>query len=96
MTGSIFRGMGYLLNDDTASGGQKQEADLLGCNHCDRLMRRKFWEARGGHCFVCDRSICPRCLQRIPKHGCEHSVRRFTAALEDEYRKQQNARVLGI
>ena len=96
MVRTVYSGMGYVLADDSASGGEKREADLLGCNHCDRLMRKSVWREKGGHCLVCDRPICAGCLARIPTHGCEHSVRRFTAAVEENYRREQNARVLGI
>lgn len=96
MVTSIYRGMGYLLNDDRASGGGKQEADMLGCKHCLRLMRKPIWQREGG--FSCARCgpVCNACLIRIPTHGCENFMRRLEGALERQYQRDQLTKVLGV
>lgn len=93
---SVFTGHGYLLSDDRASGGKKDEADLLGCNHCQALLKRSAWAENGGMCMSCDAPVCSLCRDRIPTHGCEHFLRQLTEALETQYRRDQNMRVLGI
>lgn len=95
MVATVYSGMGYTLADDTASGGKRREADLLGCNHCQRLMRKHWWQQDGGMCLQCSRPVCPGCRDRIPTHGCENFMRRLEGALNDRYRRDQNARVLG-
>jgi hypothetical protein len=95
MVKSVFNGVGYLLSDDTASGGARVEADMLGCYHCQRLMRRKLWADDGGFCHCCDGPICGKCADGMLTRGCENYMRQLEGALEDQYRRDQNARVLG-
>ena len=91
-------GLGYILNDNTASGGVKYEADALGCIHCQALIDKTKWKAglEGAYCPQCDDAICFPCAARMAKFGCEPTIKKFTDALDDQYRKAQNAKILGI
>lgn len=93
---TLTNGMGFLLADDTASGGKKEEADLVGCNHCCKTMRRKLWADDGGFCHCCDRPVCATCADRMLTRGCENFMRQLETALDIDYRRQQNAKVLGL
>ena len=86
----------YLLADDRCSGGVRDEADMLGCSHCQRLMRQREWQCDGGFCHSCDAPVCSGCADRIPTKGCEVFLRVLEGELEREYRRSQNARLLGI
>ena len=58
MRRSRFSGAGYWLNDDTASGGKKNEDDILVCGHCQRVIKKKEWLNDGGCCHQCDEPLC--------------------------------------
>ena len=93
---SVFNGMGYLFNDDRASGGKFIEADLLGCNHCDRTFTKRQWFTwHEPRCLGCFRSICPECVIRAQTRGCENATRRLERAIEERHRRAQNARMIG-
>jgi len=96
MVKSIYNGAGYLLADDRASGGLRDEQDMLGCNHCQRLMKKPDWKADGGFCHGCDAPVCPQCADRIPYHGCEKFLAMLEGQLEKKYRRDQNAKILGL
>lgn len=95
---SIHSGSGYLLVDDTASGGKRVEADMLGCFHCQALIPKAEWKAgkSGAYCRQCDGPICAGCAQRMLSFGCEPFAKRFAATIDDHHRKTQNAKILGI
>lgn len=99
---SIFSGAGYFMNDDRASGGKLAEDDLVGCAHavargCTPTMKKSAWKLQGGMCFVCGKPICIACTARAQKFGCEGpEVARVERAVNDLYRREQNAKVLGI
>lgn len=91
---SRFSGLGYLVNDDRASGGKKTESDMLGCGHCQALMRRGDWQEDGGHCSCCDTAVCGPCADRILTVGCESFLRQLERSLNEQYVRSQNARML--
>lgn len=93
---SIFNGEGYLLADDRASGGQRVEASMLGCSHCQKLMRKTDWKADGAFCHCCDKPICGPCSDRMLTRGCENFMRQLEQAVDDSYRQEQNAKVMGL
>ena len=97
MTKSIFDQCGFISNDDRASGGNLTEDDILGCKHCQALLRRSEWKVSGGMCFVCSAPICASCYGRTKKYGCEGPFeKRIEFAVNDLHRREQNARILGI
>lgn len=69
---------------------------MLGCSHCQKLMVRKVWQEDGGFCHSCDAPVCGPCADRIPKLGCEVFLRVLEGELEKQYRREQNARLLGL
>lgn len=91
---SVFSGSGYLLVDDRASGGRLVEADMLGCNHCQALLKKNEWREDGGHCGGCMQPVCGPCADKILTHGCEPFLRQLEAALERDYTRAQNARMM--
>ena len=97
MTHSIYTGQGYLLNDNSASGGTREEADMLGCKHCQALIKKTDWQTKGGMCMACSAPICHSCATRTVKFGCEGPYEKsIERAVEDQYRLTQNSRILGI
>lgn len=93
---SVFDQMGYAVVDNRASGGALHEDDLLGCRHCQALIDKSKWKISGAFCHCCDGPICAGCDARRPDFGCEVFERKFARAVEDNYRREQNRRVLGI
>lgn len=97
MTKSIFNGAGYFMNDDRSSGGKLDEDDLVGCGHCPKPLKKAQWKTQGGMCFVCTKPLCNHCTARALKFGCDGpEVKRVEAAVNDQYRREQNAKILGI
>jgi hypothetical protein len=93
---TVKSGAGYIFVDDTSSGGLRREEDMLGCYHCQMLMTGRGWANAGApKCHNCDGPICVGCGMRALQHGCENFLRQITGALEAEYRRAQNERVLG-
>lgn len=93
---SVFTGHGWARIDNTESGGQLLEDDILGCKHCQALLHGHDWRADGGFCCVCDGPICNSCRDRTRVHGCEVFQKQVDTALNDLYRREQNAKVLGV
>lgn len=95
---SIFSGAGYFMNDDRASGGKLAEDDTLGCTHCHAAMKKQTWIAGGGwKCTVCDKPLCPTCGAAPPQLKCVGPLElQLERAITENYRREQNAKVLGI
>jgi hypothetical protein len=95
---SIFNGEGYLLNDNRASGGLRKEDGVLGCVHGQCLIEKSLWRfgKSGAYCPQCDGPICTYHAIRMQQFGCEPFAKAFTAAIEDQYRKEQNAKIMGV
>ena len=96
MLKSQYRRLGVLVNDDRASGGQLTEADVTTCAHCQAIVRRDKWRFHGGWCGQCCAPVCFLCGERTKSEGCMPFLRLVDAALDRQYRRQQNARILGI
>lgn len=84
------------MADDRCSGGKLDEADMLGCSHCQRLMKSHLWKDDGGFCHSCDAPVCGPCADKIPQHGCAVFMRVLETELERHYRRQQNSRLMGL
>jgi hypothetical protein len=93
---SIYKGQGWLLNDNRCSGGTCEEADMLGCSHCQKLMKIQDWKCDGGFCHSCDAPTCGPCATLTQTKGCQVFLRSLEGALEKQYRLQQNAMLLGL
>jgi hypothetical protein len=97
MTQSIFDQAGYFMNDDRASGGALQEDDLLGCAHCPRPVKKAKWKNAGGMCVPCGKPLCFACFERTKEFGCEGPYeKKIIEAVNNSYRREQNAKILGV
>lgn len=97
MTKSIFHGSGYFMNDDRASGGKLAEDDILACAHHGGAMKKSDWRMKGGMCFNCSRPICHQCVAIAQRFGCQGpEEKKIEAAVNANYRAEQNAKLLGI
>lgn len=76
------KGAGYFRNDDTASGGRRDEADVRTCTHCQSIIKMQIWKDDGGFCGRCMAPICGPCADRMTLHGCEPFVAQLERALE--------------
>jgi hypothetical protein len=90
------RRAGYLLNDNTASGGKKQEADVVTCAHCQKIILLQKWKDDGGWCARCSKPVCGTCSDRMLTRGCEP----FTKWVDEQsalaYRKSQLRKIAGL
>lgn len=93
MSHSRFSGSGYMLNDNRCSGGKVEEADVLGCKHCCAVIFKASWVEEGAYCHQCDGPICTAC-DRDP--NCKNFMRQLDQANDEAYRREQNAKILGI
>ncbi len=89
-------GAGYFVNDERVSGGRLSEDDVLGCAHCQKALKKKIWLNNGGYCSQCDQELCVECATKTMTEGCANFKRRVERAIADDYRREQNARILGI
>jgi len=74
-----------------------READVLGCSHCAAAILKPLWQVQGAYCHSCDGPICAECDK---KPGCEkgsHNWKRdLDRSIQDAYRREQNAKILGV
>jgi hypothetical protein len=90
---SVSNGQGYLWSDNRCSGGKFEEADILGCKHCQGLIDKRKWRVEGAFCHVCDSPLCSYCAG---KPGCTPFEKTLERALSEAHRREQNAKALGI
>ena len=98
---SINDGCGYLINDNRASGGNLEEADVLACNHCQKLLVGKDWRDNGGWCGQCGQPMCAECADLFLKPpdeggGCVPFIKIVEENLDKAYHAKQRAKLLGI
>ncbi len=96
MRHSRWDGHGYWYNDDRCSGGRKAEDDLGGCAHCQKALKKRIWLQNGGYCNQCDQELCVECATKALTEGCANFKRQVERAVADAYRREQNARLMGI
>jgi hypothetical protein len=94
-------GAGYLFSDNRAAGEGLQEDDVFACNHCQKLVLKSVIAERGGMCGQCNQIICIECYGFLLKPldeggGCRPFLQFLEAQLEELYRRDQNAKLLGI
>lgn len=63
------RNSGYYMNDDRNSGGQKAEADIRTCPHCQAVIKMQEWSKATVQNF-CMKCMAPTCIHG----GCEACV----------------------
>ena len=86
---------GYLQQDNRASGGGVEEADVWTCSHCQAIILVNKWKQEGGFCHSCDKPICFTCFEKAKVEGCVPWRKKVDSALENRYRMEQNAKILG-
>lgn len=103
MTGRryIGHGSGYLLNDNTAAGLGKQEADVILCPHCQTVISLQQWKAADGSngwCAKCAAPCCGSgpCAAEFQSKGCLPWIARIERIVQNEYSKAQFRRVAGL
>ena len=74
--------MGYILNDNRASGGALQEWDTVACKHCQAVVKKEIFAKKGGFCGRCFGAICIRCAKRMDKFGCEPFLKEIEIKLK--------------
>lgn len=91
-------GAGYLFVDNSLSGGEKKEADLIGCGHCELFVEKPQWIKAGGYrCHGCHKPLCLSCAKAPPQMKCFGTATdQLERALSDLHRREQNAKILGI
>ena len=78
---------GYQWNDDTASGGKREQHDVQTCTHCQAVILMQQWrkveegKMTGGFCMRCNAPICGPCNKAMQHQGCVP----FIAKLEKEF-----------
>lgn len=91
---SMRTGQGYLIIDSSASGNGRLEADIIGCRHCQKSMLRCDWAEDGGFCHRCDAAVCGPCADKMLTEGCRPFMQRLDQQLSENYRREQNAKLL--
>ena len=92
-------GAGYLMNDSRAAHEGVDECDIVLCPHCQVTIRLQDWkkeraEGGGGWCRKCSAPVCGPCLTTMQQVGCIPFKSLVDRALELNYRRQQNLKVL--
>jgi hypothetical protein len=105
---SRFAGAGYVLVDNSASDwGNKAESDVLVCGGCQAVLFwhdtidhqgriHVGWAGEGAWCHRCDKPLCTACGAKPCPPECGGFEKRFFEAVEDQCRREQNAKILGI
>ena len=88
--------LGYMKIDNRCSGGLLFEDDVDGCRHCHAPIPRSKLLVAHAHCSNCDGPLCAPCGVRAMKFGCVTHDQWMTQLIEDQYRREQNAKILGI
>ena len=91
-------GAGYHMNTDCDGVSQH---DVLTCPHCQSVIFLQTWrkereQGGGGYCRKCSEPVCGPCLTLMVKHGCQPFMKAVERAVEDNYRIQQNRKVMII
>lgn len=89
-------GAGYFRNDDTPSGGKKEEADVRTCTHCQRVLKMQLWKEEGAFCHRCNAPICTECGKRMDKYGCEPFLAKLERSLTEDYHRRQFCKLAGL
>ena len=89
-----MQGQGYLLNDNTNSGGVKYEADVFGCPHCQAVLQgpksHDYW------CPKCFSPICYTCAGKMETEGCTPFMKQIEKIMETDHQRKQLSKLLGL
>lgn len=89
-------GSGYYMNDDTASGGVRAEADIKTCTHCQAIIKMQAWKLEGAYCAKCAAPICWTCGLRAESEGCVPFNKRLGLHLDASYHDAQRRKLAGL
>lgn len=81
---------GYLIGFGPA---KQEEFDMVQCAHCMAHFKVKRRNPEGGWCAQCSHFICLPCTD---KGTCTPFMKQIEQEEKEQYRKNQNARILGI
>ena len=84
-------GAGFFTNDNTLSGGNLEEQDVLCCPHCQAIILYQDWKKKGAYCRLCDKPICLKCGEKLKTEGCIPFKKLIDQTLDANYRRQQLA-----
>jgi hypothetical protein len=97
------KGAGYFCNDNTASGGIKQEGDVRTCTHCQAVIIMQDWKSLdaagklgGGFCMRCNAPVCGACNHRMMTHGCEPFIKKIDKELDATVKLDQFRKLAGL
>lgn len=90
---SHTHGASFFHNDNRASGGKHDEADVKSCSHCQALVRLDKVEH---FCAKCEHPVCGPCATKLLSEGCAPFRQKIDQALEAQARRRQFKRVAGI
>jgi hypothetical protein len=93
---SMFKQAGYMILNETASGGGVTEDDMLGCNHCQRLIRKSEFQEKGAFCTKCASVVCQQCYHDSLTNGCHPWQKALEERLNLAHRIESNMRVMGL
>jgi hypothetical protein len=97
---TIGHGAGYLLNDNRAAGEGKEEADVILCPHCQKVMTVQQWRDSTGNgwCMHCMAPCCVagECGKAFAEKGCLPFIAQIERLIEHGYAKAQFRRVAGL
>jgi hypothetical protein len=90
------------MNDDTASGGQRSEADIRTCTHCQAIIKMQEWRKiengamTGGWCTRCMAPICHHCQKRMQQEGCVPFIARIEREFDAVTKLKQFRKLAGL
>lgn len=96
MISSQFRRTGYLLNDDRASGGALEEADIRTCPHCQKILKILKSQTEGDWCHRCGAPVCEACGLIQAFKGCTPFRKLIDEALDRQAKDRAYKQVLGL
>ena len=62
--------MGYILNDNSVSGGKRAQHDTDWCRHCQAVLKKDALKVNGGFCSHCWGPLCLECAKEAITVGC--------------------------
>ena len=96
------KGAGYFANDNTCSGGRKDEGDVRTCPHCQSVIIMQQWrkveegKMTGGFCMKCSAPICGGCNKRLLAEGCIPFIKRIDQYHDATVKMAQFRKLAGL
>ena len=86
------RGAGYFANNIGTS--KKQEADILTCKHCERVIKLQEWKHNPTYCIPGRHIICGQCERQ--SDGCTPMIKRIEKAFDSTVKLAQFRKLAGL